>query len=253
MSKAEQIAKREIAREKARILRKRIEDPRVLALEEEAQAYKKRKEEEEAQRRLQEEVERRERNASPLTFKELRSEEYNLKEKKDEEGVVDWLQKGIGDWKKKRKVQEGPKRFVNAASIWVFARKLMAREWARALGKKRPDPREVALMEEARIWERRKEENKLRLHRERRMLEAFCQLLLEDKKFPQTKEEETYEFGGVNFLIKKRRYGYKVYIEALEKSPYIQRKGWSDLLGRYELKVNNEFNCVSYRRKEKKK
>ena len=106
MSKAEQIAKREIAREKARILRKRIEDPRVLALEEEAQAYKKRKEEEEAQRRLQEEVERRERNASPLTFKELRSEEYNLKEKKDEEGVVDWLQKGIGDWKKKEKFKK---------------------------------------------------------------------------------------------------------------------------------------------------
>ncbi len=249
MGKAEQIAKREIAKEKARISRKGIEDPRVLILEREAELYRKEKEEEETKRKLQEDTERRENKISPLTFKELKPEEYKPKEKK-EGGVVDWLQKGIEGWKEKKKVKdkEGPTKSINAASIWVFARKLMAREWARALGRKRTEPREIALVEEARIWERRKEERRLKLRREKKMLEAFCLLLLEDKKFPETRREETYEFGGVNFLVKKRRNGYRVYVEALEKTPYLRRKGWSDLLGKYELKVNNDFNCVSYKK-----
>jgi len=46
---------------------------------------------------------------------------------------------------------------LNAASIGVFARSLMAKEWARALGKKRRDPRLDAFEREAIRWRKMKD------------------------------------------------------------------------------------------------
>ena len=141
------------------------------------------------------------------------------------------------------------KRNLNAASIWLFGRKLMAREWARALGKKLPDPRVLALERDAEIWEEKKEEERRKLQKEEEMLNSFCQLLSDEGKFTQAKKER-WDFGGVGYLISKLTNGWDIYIEALEKSPYMRRKGWSDLLGIYKVRVNRDLNIVSYSRKK---
>lgn len=79
------------------------------------------------------------------------------------------------------------------------------------------------------------------------MLESLCQLLADEGKFTEAKKER-WDFGEVEFLISKVKSGWNVYVEALEKSPYMRRKGWSDLLGIYKVRVNRDLNIVSYSR-----
>lgn len=75
---------------------------------------------------------------------------------------------GIGEtgWKQYNKTIEkqdekaGQDKRVNTASIWVYARRIMAREWARALGKNLSRESQVEI--EAREYKRRKEEEETR-------------------------------------------------------------------------------------------
>lgn len=55
-------------------------------------------------------------------------------------------------WREKLEKEKKP---ANSATLCRFARKMMAREWARALGRKREDPRIFAL-EQAAIALKRK-------------------------------------------------------------------------------------------------
>lgn len=56
---------------------------------------------------------------------------------------------------------------VNAATIWCLAKKIIASEWARAKGIKRPDPRLRALERQASCWKEEKEKEKRRTEEER--------------------------------------------------------------------------------------
>jgi len=71
------------------------------------------------------------------------------------ESALEWRQ--ISLWQGEQKKGSGR---LNTASIWVFARSLMAREWARALGRKRRDPRPDALERQAIRWREIKEAEK---------------------------------------------------------------------------------------------
>jgi len=238
-------AKMMVAQEKARISgKKKPKDPRVAALEEAARAWQRQKEEERIQEELRLEAERR-RGTQGVAFAEIRPEDYIKGKDTDhrEMEAIGWSQHSIAELVQKGTPASKTKGNLNAASIWVFARKLMAREWTRALGKKLPDPRVFALEREARIWDERREEERKRMQREKEMLHSFCQLLSEEGKFSQAKKER-WDFGGVEFLITKLKNGWNIYIEALEPSPYMRRKGWSDLLGIYKVRLNKNLTML---------
>jgi len=243
-------ARRAMAQEKARISgKKKPKDPRVVALEEAAQAWQRQKEEERIQEELRLEAERR-RGALGVDFARIGLEEH-IKGKDAEHReteAIGWIQHPLAELTHK---DTSPKvrRRLNSATIWLFGRRLMAREWARALGKKLPDPRAVALEREVSIWEERREEKRKKLQRGKEMLESLCQLLSDEGKFTQA-EKERWDFGGVEFLITKLKNGWNIYIEALEKSSYMRRKGWSDLLGIYKVRVNRDLNIAFYNRKK---
>jgi len=244
-------AKMMVAQEKARISgKKKPKDPRVAALEEAAQAWQRQKEEERIHGELRLEAERR-RGALGLNLAEIRAEDYIKGKDTDhrEMEAIGWSQHPIAELVRKDTSEPKTKGRLNAASIWVFGRKLMAREWARALGKKLPDPRALALEREARIWDERREEERRKLEREKGMLESLCQLLSDEGKFTQAKKER-WDFGGVEFLITKLKNSWNIYIEALERSAYMRRKGWSDLLGIYKVRVNKDLNMTSFSRKK---
>jgi len=236
-----------VAWEKARISgKKKMKDRRVVALEEAGRDLPKQKEER-TQEELGLEAERRI-GALGVDFIQIGLEGYVKVKDTDhrEQEATGWIQYPIAEVSYKE-VSPEMKRNLSAASIWVFARKLMATEWARALGRKLPDPRAFALEREAKIWQERREEERRKLHREKEMLESFCQLLSHEGKFNQAKKER-WDFGGVGFLITKVGNGWNVCVEALGKSPYMRRKGWNELLGIYSIQVDSNFNMRSYSR-----
>ncbi len=245
-------ARRAMVQEKVRIPgKKKTKDPRVAALEQAAQAWHREKEEERIQEALGLEAERQ-RTASGLDFGRIEMEDYIKGKDNDHKGMeaIGWSQHAIAVLGHKDTAPQ-MKKNVNAASICLISRKLMAREWARALGKKLPDPRASALEREARIWEERKEEERKKFQREKAMLGSFCHLLSNEGKFSEAKKER-WDFNGVEFLITGLKNSWNIYIEALENSPYMRRKGWSDLLGiyKYKVKVDRDLNIASYSRKK---
>ena len=240
-------ARRAIAQEKARISgKKKTKDPRVAALEEAGHEWQRQKEEERIQEELRLEAERR-RDALGVDFAKIELEDYIKGKDTDHKEIeaIGWSQHPAAESTQEGALEPRTNRNLNAASIWVFARKLMAREWARALGKKLPDHRAFALEQEAKIWEERREEERKKIEREKEMLDSFCQLLSDEGKFTQ-EEKERWDFGGVEFLITKLKSGWNIYVEALDKSPYMRRKGWGDLLGIYKVKVNKDLNMTTY-------
>jgi len=156
-------ALKEISREKARMFGRKVEAP--SALEHAALAWEKRKQAEE--RQSQKETLRRE-EVSGLSFhkaiaKEVvdydkaRLAELSRAESKDERG---WIQ-----FNPLRKEQEGKKEKqipLNMATVVAIRKKLIAKEWARALGKKKQDSRLYDLERQATDWYQKREEEKRR-------------------------------------------------------------------------------------------
>jgi len=67
----------------------------------------------------------------------------NLKEyeekKLGDKGLVNWLEQGITEFQKKEEEEkEGRPKSLNGASLGVFARRIMAREWAKIRRRKSP-------------------------------------------------------------------------------------------------------------------
>ncbi len=151
-------AKRVMAQEKARTLRrKRPRDPRVARLEPEAREWQKKQEEERIHRQIAEEASSRRAGTSPVELLRIRPEEYASKEGNGnkEQGIVDWLEQKIADWGMRNQRMERPKGHLNAASICAFSRRIMAREWARIRGRRPFDYRAFALEREARLVKER--------------------------------------------------------------------------------------------------
>lgn len=98
-----------------------------------------------------------------------------LKQKKESpELTMGWKQYAPFRPEKPRK-----KRFLNTASIWVFAKKMIAKEMRAAKGiKPKVDPQRAAMERFAAEWDRKKEEEKVRQ-----------QKLEEERKRRQRKEE----------------------------------------------------------------
>jgi len=189
-------ALKEISREKARMFGKNVEAP--SALEHAALAWEKKKQAEE--RQSQKETLRRE-EVSGLSFhkaiaKEVvdydkaRLAELSQAESKDEGG---WIQ-----FNPLTKEQEGKKEKqipLNMATVVAIRKKLIAAEWARALGKKKQDSRLYDLERQATDWYQKREEEKRRKEeieaRIEKHKESLSEILIEFAKTLREKKEAT--------------------------------------------------------------
>lgn len=86
----------------------------------------------------------------------------------------DWAS-ALENWRQYRPWEEdGTERknkSVNGATVWCFARRLISREWARALGRKVRDPRTAALEREAARYMAKREAERQRAEAGSRMVE----------------------------------------------------------------------------------
>jgi len=143
-------AKKEMTRERDRILRKKRRAP--SALEKAALAGKKKKEAEE--RKKQQERLPRETEGS-FVFQKFFAQHVAPYDKKDLFEEIGWSQY------KPRQKEEGKKepRSLNMATVRAIAKRLIAREWARVLGKTRSSKFD-GLEREAASWKRGNEKAK---------------------------------------------------------------------------------------------
>jgi len=140
--------------EMARILgKKKKRNPRVEALERAGEEWKTKEEIEKRKKRQKEAEQRREKFVSPIEIVKAKTEWVGkAKDKKSEYGIVDWLKQGMESWKKKTGIEPKEKKKSprpNSALMGVIVRSMVNKERARAFGKRLPDPRVVALEQEA--------------------------------------------------------------------------------------------------------
>ena len=243
-------AKRVMAQEKARVLRrKKPKDPRVALLEAAAEAWHKREEFEKIQRQVEvvKETVEQQVSMSPVEFLQIKPVEHASKDDNRNQETADWLQQKMADWKENNRRKETPKRYLNSASICALSRRIRAIEWARALGRKLPDRRALDLEREAKLWEEKRQEKKEGAQREREVLSRLCQLLAYEGKFTGA-DNENWDFCGVEFTVTRAGDGWNIHIEAPEVSSYMNRQGLGVLLGTYNVKVDEELNILSYSR-----
>jgi len=173
-------ALKEISKEKARIFGKKVEAPSVL--EHAALVWKKKIEAE--GRQSQKETLRRE-EALGLSFHKSVAKEVvdydkrklaNLSraESKDEAG---WIQFNL--WTKEQQGKKAKPIPLNMATVVAIRKKLVAMEWARALGKKKQDTRFYNLERAADDWYQKREEEKRRKEEKAAIIEKHKESLSE--------------------------------------------------------------------------
>jgi len=242
MVDAHSLAKREMAKEKARIHRKK--DKKVSFLEQEALKWKRQKEKE----LIKKEEEKGSQAEETISLQKV-SAPFKPQEKKEIE-PAGWVQ--YNPWKKEG--EEKKKRRVNTATIWCFAKRLIAKEWARARGIKTRDPHLYLLEQQAAQWKekkeeekRRKEEENKRIQRQKHLLERSLQVFGE--KLVKTKENMTPEFAtkllqdaleevGEVIDVNWTEDGCDIWIEPWEEMRLrnLQRRGRPSIVA-YELKA----------------
>jgi len=175
MVDAHSIAKREMAREKARIQRK--EKEQLPFWEQEALKWKRQKEKE----LIKKEEEKDSQTEETISLQKV-STPFESEQKKEVE-PTGWAQ--YDPWKKER--EEKKTGQVSAATIWCFAKKLIAKEWARARGTKTRDSRLYLLQQQAAQWkgkkeeeEKRKEGEKKRIRKQKHLLERVLRVFGEE-------------------------------------------------------------------------
>lgn len=262
---------KEMSKEKARIFRKETETPSLL--EKTAVAWKKKKEMEERQKQtLQKE-------GSPMpSFQEtfakdvvdydkqrlsdLSREVPNEAREATSRDEVGWAQ--FSPWKKEedKKKKQIP---LNMATVVAIRKKLIAIEWARALGKRKQDTRLYDLEREAATWQqkkeeekRRKEEIRMRIERHKEVLSeiltGFGKKLREEKDALDPKElsallEESLENAGEVFDIEWQESRCLIWIEPWEEKKLRRISGF-DIPGIYRVKIDENFEIISYEKVE---
>ena len=242
-----ELARREMAKEIARVHGRKRRDPRLEALERAGEAWQRKKDEEEFRKRQEE----REKAGSPMKavpIKKIKAE-AKIEGEPQDLGLAGWLQQGLAQWAEQNQPEskKGEGRRPNSATMAVILRRAVAREKALALGKKLPDPRVVALEQEAARWEKRKEEERKAIRREIGMLQKLIQLMDKDGVFNEYGREKEWGIGQVScFADKVPRDGWNLIVVALEKSQFMLRWGWSDLLGLYQAELDDQLNLKNH-------
>ncbi len=241
-------ARKEMAKEKARIMRRKKRG--VSLLEQVALAWKNR--EEEKKRGEQERRAQREQQTPVISVQKISAQAKASRSKTDD--AMQWKQYR---WRE----EERETKRLNAASIWCLAKKLIAGEWARALGRKTEDPQTLALEREATEYRRKKEEEKRRAEQERKRaekqkemlqnsLEAFGKELLEAKGSvtPEVAAkllEGALESVGEIMEINWTKNGCEACIEPWEEKR-LRRKRRDSSPVIYKVSINKMLKIVSY-------
>ncbi len=194
--------------------------------------------------------EQRERGAPSIEVTPLRDVKTGarIEEQTQDLGIAGWLQQGLAQWAQKNRPQNRKEgRRPNSATLAVMLRKAVAREKALAFGRPLPDPRAVALKHEAARWKEKEEEKKRLIHREIGMLQKLVQLMARDEFFDESKRDEFWTIGRVSCLADKvLQDGWNLIVVALEKSPFMLRWGWGELLGLYHAELDDQLNLKDY-------
>jgi len=267
-------ARKEISKEKARIFRTKTEAPSLL--ERIAAAWKKKKAA--AEREKQKEISSTEEKSFTkgesvskgenlsLSFRESIINEVvdydKQKLAKETQAVsegLSWVQ--YKPWQKEEE-KEKKEVSVNTATIVSLRKKLMAAEWARALGKRAPDDNRFCNLEqEAATWyqkrdeeKSRKEEIRLRIEKHKEVLskalEEFGRQLSQNKDMAEPKElvtllEKSLENAGEIFDIEWQEGQCLVWIELWEEKK--RRKILSiDIPFIYRVKIDENFEISSF-------
>lgn len=123
---------------------------------------------------------------------------------------------------------------VNTATIWCLAKRMIAREWARARGIKRPDPRLIVLERQASCWKEKKEkekkrmeEEKLRAQKQKELLKITLQSFKERLLIERENLEGALQEIGRIIQVNKSNGGWVAQIEPWEEMRIrnIQRRG----------------------------
>jgi len=256
---------KEISREKARIFRKKTEGPSPL--EQAALAWKKKKEAEVRQR--QKEAPKKE-EAFGLSFRETFVKEVVDYDKrklltgpKVESDGIGWVQ--YKPWRKEEDEKKKKPRSLNTSSIVAIRKKLISREWARALGKRTQDTRFHDLEREAVVWKQRKEEEKRRKEEIRMRIEKHKEVLNEalsefgkslrekkatlDPKESSALMEESLANVGEVFDIEWQENRCLIWIEPWEERKRRRIFGF-DIPNIYRVEINESFQISSFEKVE---
>ncbi|MFZ6016269.1 MAG: hypothetical protein ACOYU0_01385 [Nitrospirota bacterium] len=252
---------KEISKEKDRIFRRKIESPSLL--EKAALAWKKKKEAEERQRQ-REELKKEESLRS--SFRELLAKEVvdydkqrlsdlSRAESRDEIAWVQYKPWQKEEDKKKKRIP------LNMATIVALRKKLIATEWARALGKRTQDSRLHDLEREAVVWKQRKEEEKRKKEEIRMRIEKHKEVLNEaliefgkrlrdqkdalDPKMASGLLEEVLENAGEVFDIEWQENRCLIWIEPWEEKKHRRIFGF-DIPIIYRVEIDENFQISSF-------
>ncbi len=184
-----------------------------------------------------------------LSIRRIRREEQTLMQtaKAGNPGTSDWPWCSLSDWKENNRPVERPGGYVNSASMSVLSRRIMATEWARALGRKPVDPRVIALEQEAKLHAAKQEEERQRVERERKMLVRFCSTLSSEGILTGSGTDK-WDLGGVEFAVAREGEDWDIRIESSRPNLYMRRCGWGDLPTVYHVRVDEDLNIIAYSR-----
>jgi len=255
---------REISKEKARIFRKEIQSPSLL--EQAALEWRKKKELKERQR---EKKILKKNESLGHSFREAFAKEVVNYDKRKlfssqviESDKGDWVQ--YNPWKKEedKKRKEIP---LNMATVVAIRKKLVAKEWARALGKKTQDSGFCDLERQAAVWQQKREEEKkkeeeikmrIEQHKEvlSKTLTEFGKRLREKKDIIDPKEladlmQELLENTGEIFDIEWQEEGCLIWIEPWVEKRFRRISGL-DIPIIYRVKIDENFEIASYKKVE---
>lgn len=162
-TKVSVVARQMMAQERDRIARRKRKQ--ISPIEQSAIVYL-RKQEEKQRKEKEELLSLRGQQQPAISFQALTEKivEEKKQNKEAEQDKAAWKQ--FNPWQDKQ--EEKVSRKPNSASIWLFARKMMAREWALALGK----PRNMGLSpleQSAADWQKVKNTERLKIELAERM------------------------------------------------------------------------------------
>ncbi|MEW6685011.1 MAG: hypothetical protein AB1393_02235 [Candidatus Edwardsbacteria bacterium] len=252
---------KEISKEKDRIFRRKIESPSLL--EKAALAWKEKKE---MEARLKQKEMLKKEESLGLSFRETivkkvvdydkqRLFDLSRAESRDE---IAWVQ-----YKPWQKEEDGKKKQIplNMATIVALRKKLIAAEWARALGKRTQDTRLHDLEREAVVWKQRKEEEKRKKEEIRMRIEKHKEVLNEaliefgerlkdqkdaaDPKMASGLLEEVSENAGEVFDIEWQENRCLIWIEPWEEKKCRRISGF-DIPIIYRVEIDENFQISSF-------
>lgn len=249
-------ARREIAREKVRILGLKKKAPSLL--EKASLAWKEKKEAGEREKKMDRLQIESEQSYGFRRFVAQKSAHSSKQKSFDEIG---WKQvkPSQKEGKKKREIS------LNTSTVRALAKKLISREWARALGK--PQNLEIDSIEkDAASWkkkkdeeERRKKELELKVDKQRKILNEalylFGQKLRQEKSILVPEEavsllEDKLEGVGEVLDIVWHKQGCYIWLEPWEEKK-MRRISGDTLPVVYKVKVGQKLDIASYKQVDK--